>query len=315
MGEFAVGARTLRVNGWCYMAGWCWINYWPNFLEGMCHKDHAWKLQNHPDRKDGIDGWGSPIVEFTRNSLHPYLVQDIGLLKENPGYAHGVEFWSCLVPGINTFDYGFLPGDIRFTTFMASPAIEPSIAAGRTTLMAMPYSEIGELLAQTEFDIAIFQTSAMDAKGQYSFAHSCDMPPVVWPMAERRIAFVNEQMRSLPCAESMPAEASTPETCYERAWAQRLLDAVLERTRGRYARVGKAAEFDHLSPFLAGDDPAPPYRELAEKLNLGEAAVRLLLHRMRRRYRGLLEEEIAATVSSHADAEDELGHLFRILGR
>lgn len=129
------------------------------------------------------------------------------LLKENPGYAHGVEFWSCLVPGINTFDYGFLPGDIRFTTFMASPAIEPSIAAGRTTLMAMPYSEIGELLAQTEFDIAIFQTSAMDAKGQYSFAHSCDMPPVVWPMAERRIAFVNEQMRSLPCAESMPAEA------------------------------------------------------------------------------------------------------------
>ena len=85
MGEFAVGVRTLRVNDWCYMAGWCWINYWPNFLEGMSHAQHAWKPQNHADRKDGIDGWGSPIVEFTQRSLHPYLVQDLGILKNNPG--------------------------------------------------------------------------------------------------------------------------------------------------------------------------------------------------------------------------------------
>jgi hypothetical protein len=85
MGEFAVGCRALRTNNWCYMAGWSWINYWPNFLQGMNHDLHAWKPQDHPDRKDGIDGWGSPIVDFIQRSLHPYLVQDLGILKENPG--------------------------------------------------------------------------------------------------------------------------------------------------------------------------------------------------------------------------------------
>jgi len=85
MGSYAVGIRTLRVNDWCYMSGWSWVNYWPNFFQGMNHDLHAWKHNNHPDRKDGIDGWGSPIVRFTRQSLHPYLVQDIGILAENPG--------------------------------------------------------------------------------------------------------------------------------------------------------------------------------------------------------------------------------------
>jgi hypothetical protein len=85
MGEFAVGCRTLRLNDWCYMAGWCWMNYWPNFLEGMTHDLHAWKPQDHPNRQDGIDGWGSPIVMFTQRSLHPYLLQDRDLLAENPG--------------------------------------------------------------------------------------------------------------------------------------------------------------------------------------------------------------------------------------
>lgn len=85
MGSFAVGIRTLRVNDWAYMSGWSWANYWPNFFQGMNHELHAWKHNNHPDRKDGIDGWGSPIVRFTQQSLHPYLVQDVGLLTDNSG--------------------------------------------------------------------------------------------------------------------------------------------------------------------------------------------------------------------------------------
>lgn len=85
IGVFAVGCRTMRLNDWCYMAGWSWLNYWPNFLQGMNHDLHAWKPQDHPDRKDGIDGWGSPVVEFCRQSLHPYLAQDLGVLAENPG--------------------------------------------------------------------------------------------------------------------------------------------------------------------------------------------------------------------------------------
>jgi hypothetical protein len=91
MGEFAVGMRTLRVNDWCYMGGWCWLNYWPNFLEGMSHATHAWTQQNHSDRQDGKDGWGSPIVRFTQQSLHPYLLQDRGLLADNPKEPQGIK--------------------------------------------------------------------------------------------------------------------------------------------------------------------------------------------------------------------------------
>ncbi len=85
MGEYAVGIRTLRVNDWCYMSGWSWLNYWPNFLQGMSHELHAWKPENHADRTDGVDGWGSPIVQFTQRSLHPYLIQDLGTRADNPG--------------------------------------------------------------------------------------------------------------------------------------------------------------------------------------------------------------------------------------
>jgi hypothetical protein len=85
IGLFAVGARTLRMNDWCYMSGWSWVNYWPNFLQGMNHDLHAWKVNDAPDRMDGIDGWGSPIVQFVQQSFHPYLVQDHLTLKQNPG--------------------------------------------------------------------------------------------------------------------------------------------------------------------------------------------------------------------------------------
>lgn len=128
------------------------------------------------------------------------------LLKDNPGYAAGVEFWSCLVPGINTLDYGSLGGDVRLTTFMASPSLAPSIASGQTTLKAMPYSEIGELLSRIDFDAAIFHTAQPDAMGRYSFAHSCDMASVVWPRAKRNILFVNARMRPLATAESIPSD-------------------------------------------------------------------------------------------------------------
>jgi len=91
MGWFAVGARRMRVNGWCYMSPWSWINYWPNFLEGMNHNLHAWNVNNHADRTDGVDGWGSPLVKFVQKSLSPYLIQDKDTLAENPGAPRGHE--------------------------------------------------------------------------------------------------------------------------------------------------------------------------------------------------------------------------------
>ena len=91
MGDFAVGARVLRMNDWCYLSSWSWINFWPNFLQGMSHDLHAWKVNDHADRADGVDGWGSPLVKFVQQSLNPYLLQDHGVLNNNPGAPRGHE--------------------------------------------------------------------------------------------------------------------------------------------------------------------------------------------------------------------------------
>ncbi len=126
------------------------------------------------------------------------------VLRDNPGLANGVEFWSCLIPGINRHDYGALPGTAQLVTFMASPTLEPSLASGRTKLMAMPYSEIAEALGAMAFDVAILHTAPPDRQGRMSFGIACDMPALVWPNAQRRIALVNQKMPAIADADFIP---------------------------------------------------------------------------------------------------------------
>jgi acyl-CoA hydrolase len=125
------------------------------------------------------------------------------LLVAHPGRAAGVELWSCLIPGINTFDYGSLKGGPTFVTFMASPALEPSIASGRTTLCAMPYSEIGALLERTEFDLAILHAAVPDENGRCSFGIAADAPGIAARRAAKRIVFLNRRMPAISDAESI----------------------------------------------------------------------------------------------------------------
>ena len=84
MGSFLSQVLAVRLNDWTHIAPWSWLNYWPNFLEGMNTERHPWKYNNYGDRKDGVDGWGSPIVQAVQWALHPYLVIDLGLLELNP---------------------------------------------------------------------------------------------------------------------------------------------------------------------------------------------------------------------------------------
>ena len=74
-----------------YIAGWDWINYWPNFLEGMNYSKHAWKQTacvSH-DRTNGTDGWNSAVLDWTQRAFHPYLVFDVQSYAANPRYAKG----------------------------------------------------------------------------------------------------------------------------------------------------------------------------------------------------------------------------------
>lgn len=129
----------------------------------------------------------------------------VDLLMANPGAAEGVELWSCLVPGINTFDYAGLPAGPRLVTFMASPALAPSIAAGRTSVHAMPYSAIGATLLETRFDLAILHAAPPDADGHCSFGVACDAPAIAAARAGKRVAFLNARMPRIPNSEGIAA--------------------------------------------------------------------------------------------------------------
>jgi RNA polymerase sigma-70 factor (ECF subfamily) len=114
---------------------------------------------------------------------------------------------------------------------------------------------------------------------------------------------------------SEPVDHVTPEQSFERRWALTLLDDVLKRLRGQYEREGKADLFAALNPCLVGDRTSQPYLELAQRLGTTESAMKSAVHRLRRRYRQLLREEIANTVASPDEVDDELRHLFSVLSR
>jgi RNA polymerase sigma-70 factor (ECF subfamily) len=111
------------------------------------------------------------------------------------------------------------------------------------------------------------------------------------------------------------ADTSTPEQVYEKQWALTLLESVLDQLHEEYVQDGKAILFDKLKSCLVGSSALQPYAQLAAELDMTEGSVKVAVCRLRQRYREQLKEEIAQTVASVADVEDELHHLFRVLAR
>jgi len=102
----------------------------------------------------------------------------------------------------------------------------------------------------------------------------------------------------------------TPERIFERRWAQTLVERALTQLKGEYDSREKGALFATLEPGLTGETPAGVCAEWAAVLGMGEGAVRVALHRMRRRFGELLRGEIAKTVVSPAEVEEEIRLLF-----
>jgi RNA polymerase sigma factor (sigma-70 family) len=110
-----------------------------------------------------------------------------------------------------------------------------------------------------------------------------------------------------------PTDPSNPEQLYERRWAFTLLDTVLQRLGTEAAERGHANLFRQLKGVLLGDRSGLRYAELAAQLGLSEAALTMTVHRLRRRYRELVREEIAHTVSRPVEIDEEMRHLFQVL--
>lgn len=110
-----------------------------------------------------------------------------------------------------------------------------------------------------------------------------------------------------------PSHDLAPDKIYERRWALTLLEQVLTRLEVEYVNDGKNVMFDELQQFLQGKQPGAPYSNAARTLGMTEGAVKVAVHRLRRRYRELLRMEIANTVASASEIEDELRHLLAAL--
>ena len=107
-----------------------------------------------------------------------------------------------------------------------------------------------------------------------------------------------------------PADHLSPDKIYDRAWAVTLLERVITRLRQENAAEGKALLFERLKPFLMLGRSDIPYTQAAAGLAMTEGAARVAVHRLRRRYRELLREEIGQTLSDPAQAEEEMRALF-----
>ena len=122
-----------------------------------------------------------------------------------------------------------------------------------------------------------------------------------------------EELRANERADMEPADPLTAERIYERRWASTLLEQVLRRLKDEYRAAGNAALFDRLKQLLPDEPGAPSQADIAAKLGMAENAVRQAFHRFRQRYQLLLRDEIAHTVATPSDIEDELRYLVSVL--
>jgi len=110
-----------------------------------------------------------------------------------------------------------------------------------------------------------------------------------------------------------PVDTITPERVFEQRWAWAVLDRVLQLLRERYEAEGQGALFDELKGALTGRPEAGDYAEIALKFNMQPGAVAVATHRLRRRYRQLLRDEIAHTVAEPEHIDEELQYLLQCL--
>lgn len=106
-----------------------------------------------------------------------------------------------------------------------------------------------------------------------------------------------------------PVENTTPETLYDRAWAMALLERVLERLSLEYSTRENGLFYHQARQFLMPTGAEPPLGTAARAAGMEEGAFRVALHRLRKRYRETLREEIAQTLASPATLASELQSL------
>ena len=167
-----------------------------------------------------------------------------------------------------------------------------SVAASPSRLRSSPRSRP---IAISRFASKEFERAAAQKRGGGRERLSLD-----WEVGESRLSLE-------------PAHTDTPEREFERQWALTLLDNVVSRLQDEFAAAGKSPQFELLKETLTGNRATLDYAAIAAALRMSEDAARQAAHRLRKRYRELLRDEVAATVESPDEVEDEIGRLLAAL--
>lgn len=112
-----------------------------------------------------------------------------------------------------------------------------------------------------------------------------------------------------------PVDEMTPEDVFERRWAATVISRGAARLEREEVAQGKPHQFEHLRSYLTGENSETTYRESAQILGMTEGAVKVAVHRLRKRYGRCLRAELAETVADPADIDSELKHLLSVFSR
>ena len=112
-----------------------------------------------------------------------------------------------------------------------------------------------------------------------------------------------------------PASALSPEKEFEKRWAAAVLQQAMTRLREEFERAGKGRTFDDLKLFLEGEASSGDYAAIAAGLGMSANAIAVTVHRLRQRYRELVRIEVANTVGSPNEVEEEMRYLFSVLAQ
>lgn len=118
----------------------------------------------------------------------------------------------------------------------------------------------------------------------------------------------DQQLAQFSAAEHFP-----PAKIFDKTWALAVLSRSLENLKSEMGRDGKTPQFDALKAFLTAEGNAATYAEAAQTIGVAPASVPVLVHRLRQRFRDAVRAELAQTVATPSDLEDEMRHLFMVL--
>lgn len=107
--------------------------------------------------------------------------------------------------------------------------------------------------------------------------------------------------------------APAPEAFFDREWALAVMARALEVLQKEFTAAGKADQFETLKPWLMGEAPSMSQADAARQLSLSEGAVKVVIHRLRKRFRDAVRTEIAQTLRDPSLVDEELRHLIEAL--